>query len=153
MDHYIGIDLGTSALKALFVREDGKICAKASVPYDCSHPHEFWSEQEPSLWFSACKQAIKELVRVTGESHVKAIGIAGQMHGLVMLDENDKVLRPAILWNDGRSQEETDYLNNNIGKAKLTELTGNIAFAGFTAPKILWVKKLTTSITISARRN
>ena len=141
MDHYIGIDLGTSALKALFVREDGKICAKASVPYDCSHPHEFWSEQEPSLWFSACKEAIKELVRVTGESHVKAIGIAGQMHGLVMLDENDKVLRPAILWNDGRSQEETDYLNNNIGKAKLTELTGNIAFAGFTAPKILWVKK------------
>ena len=141
MDHYIGIDLGTSALKALFVREDGKICAKASVPYDCSHPHEFWSEQDPSLWFNACKQAIKELVRVTGEPKVKAIGIAGQMHGLVMLDKDDKVLRPAILWNDGRSSEECKYLNETIGKEKLIQETGNIAYPGFTLPKILWMKK------------
>lgn len=141
MDNYIGIDLGTSALKALLVREDGEIIAKASVPYDCSHPHKYWSEQDPSLWLSACKQAIRDLIAVSENHEVRAIGIAGQMHGLVMLDEQDNVLRPAILWNDGRSQEETDYLNTVIGKEKLTELTGNIAFAGFTAPKILWVEK------------
>lgn len=141
MDHYIGIDLGTSALKALLVAEDGKIVAKASFPYECSHPHPYWSEQEPAWWFDACKQAVSELVRVSSIRKIRAIGIAGQMHGLVMLDEKDSVIRPAILWNDGRSQEETDYLNNEIGKEKLTELTGNIAFAGFTAPKILWVEK------------
>lgn len=138
---YIGIDLGTSAVKLLLADEKGNILNTVSEEYPISFPKPGWSEQNPEDWLKAVEKGMKTLTKDIDKSKVSGIGAGGQMHGLVILDENDKVLRPAILWNDGRTQEETEYLNNVIGTDKLTEYTGNIAFAGFTAPKILWVKK------------
>ena len=138
---YIGIDLGTSAVKLLLLSSEGKIVNMVSREYPLSFPHPGWSEQDPADWYKESMAGIKELLAGQDASQVAGISFGGQMHGLVILDENDNIIRPAILWNDGRTGAETDYLNNEIGKAKLTELTGNIAFPGFTAPKILWVKK------------
>ena len=139
--YYIGIDLGTSAVKLLLMEESGKICNIVSKEYPLFFPHPGWSEQNPEDWFTQSVEGMKELTEGIDRSKVAGIGFGGQMHGLVTLDENDKVIRPAILWNDGRSQKETEYLNNEIGKDKLSQYTANIAFAGFTAPKILWMKK------------
>lgn len=136
----IGIDLGTSAVKLLLMEETGTIAKIVSREYPLSFPHPGWSEQDPLDWWNAVKDGLKELLEGIPSEQVGAIGVAGQMHGLVILDEKDRVIRPAILWNDGRTQKETDDLNQEIGKDKLREYTGNIAFAGFTAPKILWVK-------------
>lgn len=138
---YIGVDLGTSAVKLLLMDEKGGIKNIVSEEYPLSFPHPGWAEQRPEDWLSAVEKGIPELIKGQDASRIAGIGAGGQMHGLVALDADDKVLRPAILWNDGRSQEETEYLNTVIGKEKLTEYTGNIAFAGFTAPKILWMKK------------
>ena len=138
---FIGIDLGTSAVKVIMMEEDGHIIADATRSYPCSYPKSGWSEQDPKLWFNETLRAFEELIKTAGNTQVSGIGIAGQMHGLVMLDERDQVIRPAILWNDSRSTEETDYLNNEIGQKELSKYTANIAFTGFTAPKILWVKK------------
>lgn len=139
--YYIGIDLGTSAVKLLLMKSGGSIEKIVSREYPLSFPHPGWSEQDPDAWISAVKDGVRELAADIDASEVAGIGAGGQMHGLVILDENDKVIRPAILWNDGRTQEETEYLNNDIGTDRLAEYTGNIAFAGFTAPKILWIKK------------
>ena len=139
--YYIGVDLGTSAVKLLLMDSDGTIENIVSEKYPIAFPHPGWSEQEPDDWWKAVKKGIPELVSGIDASKVAGISFGGQMHGLVVLDENDKVIRPAILWNDGRTQKETDYLNNSIGKEKLSEYTANIAFAGFTAPKILWMKE------------
>ncbi len=138
--YFIGIDLGTSAVKLLLADENGKICNVVSKEYPVCFPHSGWSEQSPEDWFKQSVEGMKDLLSGFDAGEVKGISFGGQMHGLVMLDANDEVIRPAILWNDGRSYKETDYLNTVIGKAKLSELTGNIAFAGFTAPKVLWVK-------------
>ncbi len=140
MSFYIGIDLGTSALKLLLLDEKGEIINSVSRSYPVSFPRPAWSEQDPEDWWLACKSGIPELVSGIDTSLVAGIGAGGQMHGLVVLDENDKVIRPAILWNDARTANEVDFLNNEIGKEKLSELTANIAFAGFTAPKLLWMK-------------
>ena len=137
---YIGVDLGTSAVKLLLMEGTGRIVKIASREYPLYFPHPGWSEQKPEDWWSNVLEGIKELTAECDKSQVAGISFGGQMHGLVILDENDNVIRPAILWNVGRTQKETDYLNNVIGKDKLVELTANIAFAGFTAPKILWVK-------------
>ena len=137
---YIGIDLGTSAVKLLLMDETGKVLNIVSKEYPLSFPNPGWSEQNPSDWWAQSKAGLKELTANVDKNSVAGISFGGQMHGLVVLDENDEVIRPAILWNDGRTQKETDYLNNEIGKEKLSKLTGNIAFAGFTAPKILWLK-------------
>ncbi len=137
---YIGIDLGTSAVKMLLMSADGKIVNVVSKEYPLSFPHPGWSEQKPEDWWKAVCEGMDELLKGSDKSQVAGISFGGQMHGLVILDKDDNVIRPAILWNDGRTQEETDYLNNVIGKDKLSEYTANIAFAGFTAPKILWVK-------------
>lgn len=139
--YYIGIDLGTSAMKLLLVDEKGAILNRATKEYPLIFPNPGWSEQEPSEWWGALLAGVTDLVNGLDASQVAGIGIGGQMHGLVVLDENDAVIRPAILWNDGRTAEETEYLNSTIGKEKLSELTANIAFAGFTAPKILWMRK------------
>ncbi len=139
--YYIGIDLGTSAVKLLLMEGNGRIEKIVSREYSLSFPNPGWSEQNPEDWMKAVVDGVKELTADIDHSKVAGIGAGGQMHGLVILDENDQVLRPAILWNDGRTQEETDWLNTEIGVEKLSALTGNIAFAGFTAPKILWVKK------------
>ena len=138
---YIGIDLGTSAVKLLLVDEKGTIHAEVSKEYPVFYPQSGWSEQNPEDWKKAVVDGIKELTVGVEKSQIAGIGCGGQMHGLVVLDENDNVIRPAILWNDGRTEKQVEYLNNIIGKDKLTEYTANIAFAGFTAPKILWVKE------------
>ena len=138
---YIGIDLGTSAVKLLLMDVDGKIKKIASRTYDLSFPHPGWSEQNPADWYEQSIDGLKELLAECDKSRVAGISFGGQMHGLVTLDERDEVIRPAILWNDGRTAEETDYLNQVIGKETLSGYTANIAFAGFTAPKILWMQK------------
>ncbi|SCW61359.1 xylulokinase [Ruminococcaceae bacterium YRB3002] len=137
--NYIGIDLGTSGVKLLLMTGDGKILNKVTEEYGISFPHPGWSEQDPRDWYDHTIIAMKKLISGIDPSSIGGIGVGGQMHGLVLLDEHDEVIRPAILWNDGRTTEETSYLNNDIGTSRLAELTGNIAFAGFTAPKILWV--------------
>ena len=139
--YYIGVDLGTSAVKLLLMDEEGNIKNIVSKEYPLFFPHPGWSEQNPSDWYEKSIEGIKELTEGIDKSQVAGIGFGGQMHGLVTLDKEDQVIRPAILWNDGRTGEETDYLNQVIGKEKLSACTANIAFAGFTAPKILWMKK------------
>jgi len=138
---YIGVDLGTSAVKLLLMNEKGEIQKIVSKEYPLEFPHPGWSQQHPEDWLKKSTEGIKELTSDCDKSQVAGISFGGQMHGLVILDENDEVIRPAILWNDGRTTEETDYLNQVIGKDRLSEYTANIAFTGFTAPKILWVKK------------
>ena len=137
---FIGVDLGTSATKLLLVDEKGEILNTVTKEYPLSFPQPGWSEQEPAGWWNACLEGIPELLQGFEAKDVAALSVAGQMHGLVVLDENDEVIRPAILWNDGRTFKEVDYLNETIGKDKLSKWTGNIAFAGFTAPKILWMR-------------
>ena len=141
MKLFIGIDLGTSAVKLLLVDETGAIRNEVSREYPLSFPHPGWSEQEPRDWWEACLTGIPELLEGFDPAEVAGIGAGGQMHGLVALDAEDRVIRPAILWNDGRTGEEVAYLNGVIGKERLSALTANIAFAGFTAPKLLWMKK------------
>ena len=138
---YIGIDLGTSAVKLLLMNADGKIEKIASREYGLSFPHPGWSEQNPYDWYEQSVDGLKELLSECDKTQVAGISFGGQMHGLVTLDEKDHVIRPAILWNDGRTSEETNYLNEVIGRNRLSEYTANIAFAGFTAPKILWMKE------------
>ena len=138
---FIGVDLGTSAVKLLLMDEEGKIHKIVSKEYPLYFPHPGWSEQKPEDWYAQSMEGIKELTVECDKSQVKGISFGGQMHGLVALDENDNVIRPAILWNDGRTGKQTDYLNNVIGKENLSKYTANIAFAGFTAPKILWMKE------------
>lgn len=139
-NYYIGVDLGTSSVKLLLMEGSGKIVNIVSREYPLYFPIEGYSEQDPEDWFRETKIGIKELIKNIDPSSIKGLGVAGQMHGLVILDKNDKVLRRAILWNDGRTGVETKYLNETIGKDKLSKYTNNIAFTGFTAPKILWVK-------------
>ncbi|MBP5224933.1 MAG: xylulokinase, partial [Lachnospiraceae bacterium] len=141
MKLYIGIDLGTSAVKLLLVDEKGAILNEVSRDYPLSFPQPGWSEQAPEDWWEAVKDALPELLEGFDRNAVAGIGAGGQMHGLVILDEEDRVIRPAILWNDGRTEEEVAFLNEEIGRKTLSERTANIAFAGFTAPKILWVQK------------
>ncbi len=137
---FAGVDLGTSAVKLLLMDEKGKIHKIVSKEYPLFFPNPGWSEQKPEDWYAQTMAGLKELLEGSDKSELAGISFGGQMHGLVILDKDDNVIRPAILWNDGRTQEETDYLNNVIGKDKLSEYTANIAFAGFTAPKILWVR-------------
>ena len=138
---YIGIDLGTSAVKLLLMDAQGSIQKIVSREYPLYFPHPGWSEQNPEDWYEQTIEGIQELLSGTDKDQVAGISFGGQMHGLVILDEKDRVIRPAILWNDGRSIKECEYLNGVIGMNKLTDYTANIAFAGFTAPKLLWVKE------------
>ncbi len=137
---YVGVDLGTSAVKLLLMDGAGKIRKIVSKEYPIYFPHPGWSEQKPEDWFEQTMAGLKELLADCDKSQVAGISFGGQMHGLVILDGQDQVIRPALLWNDGRTYEECDYLNNVIGKEKLSEYTANISFTGFTAPKLLWVK-------------
>ena len=139
--YFIGIDLGTSAVKMLLMRDDGKIVNSVTKSYPISFPYTGWSEQNPEDWLRETKKGLIELMAEYPKEELVGISFGGQMHGLVVLDENDRVIRPAILWNDGRSSEETEFLNTSVGRNVLSERTANIAFAGFTLPKILWMKK------------
>lgn len=138
---YLGVDLGTSSMKVLLVDQTGKVCKTASRSYPLEFPQPGWSQQNPDDWWNALCQCIPELLDGEDASQIAGLAVGGQMHGLVVLDENDAVIRPAILWNDGRTAKETETLNNDFGKERLLSLTGNIAFAGFTAPKLLWMKE------------
>jgi xylulokinase len=133
----VGIDVGTSGVKALAVAEDGEIVGRAEVGYGLSTPRPGWAEQEPEDWWRATERALAEL----GAGEVAGIGLSGQMHGLVALDASERVLRPAILWNDQRTGEECREIEERIGLERLIAATGNRALTGFTAPKLLWLRK------------
>lgn len=137
---YIGVDLGTSSVKLLLMDEEGDIKNIVTREYPLYFPEPGWSEQNPEDWYLGLNDGIKELVKESDVSQIDGISFSGQMHGMVILDKENKVIRPAILWNDGRTQAECDYLNQVIGREKLSEYTGNMALTGFTAPKLLWVK-------------
>src|ERR671911_955100 len=133
----IGLDIGTSGVKALAVgEEDGAILARREVGYPLSTPHPGWAEQDPADWWRATGEALEAL----GVDEVAGIGLSGQMHGLVALDAAGEVIRPAILWNDGRTAEQCREIEQRVGFERLVELTGNRALTGFTAPKLLWLR-------------
>jgi xylulokinase len=142
MVYFIGIDSSTTATKALLIDDKGTVVGIASSEYSYETPYPLWSEQDPNLWWDATVRSIRSLIANTGVSaeSIKGVGLTGQMHGLVLLDENGSVLRPAILWNDQRTGAECDEIRERVGKHKLIEITGNDALTGFTAPKILWVQ-------------
>ena len=123
---YIGVDLGTSAVKMLLMEGNGKIVNVVSKEYPLYFPNPGWSEQKPEDWWKAVTEGMKELTADCDKSQVAGISFGGQMHGLVILDKDDNVIRPALLWNDGRTFEETDYLNNVIGKDTLSKYTANM---------------------------
>jgi xylulokinase len=140
---FLGIDVSTTASKALLMDEKGEVLATASHAHTLQTPKPLWSEQDPNEWWQAVTASIRAVLEkagVTGEA-VAAIGLTGQMHGLVLLDDAGQVLRPAILWNDGRTQAQCDEIHQRVGKEKFIQITGNVALTGFTAPKILWVKE------------
>ena len=140
MKYFIGLDIGTSSTKALLISEN-EIVASVSKDYPVYYPQPGWSEQNPADWLEASLCALGEVTQGIDKTQVCAISFSGQMHGLVALDKDDNVIRPAILWNDGRSEKQVDYLNGTVGKDFLLDCTGNIAFAGFTAPKVLWMSE------------
>lgn len=141
MAYFLGIDTSTTSSKAIVIDESGQVCAAASSPHTLQTPKPLWSEQDPGQWWEAVRVSIRaalEQAGLTGDS-IAAVGLTGQMHGLVLLDGAGKVLRPAILWNDQRTQRQCDEMRARLGKARLIQITGNDALTGFTAPKILWV--------------
>ena len=140
MSKYLGVDLGTSSLKSSVSDELGNILISKSSTYPLLMPKENFTEQNPDDWYKALINTIREIKKEIDLSDLKAISFCGQMHGLVILDKDDNVIRPAILWNDSRTVKEVDYLNNVIGKDKLIEETSNIALCGFTLPKLMWLK-------------
>ena len=142
MSYFIGIDSSTTATKALLMDEQGAVVSIGRSEYDFESPRPLWSEQSPDLWWDATVVAIREALAQAGidGDAVAGIGLTGQMHGLVLLDEGGHVLRPSILWNDQRTQAECDEIRERVGPSELIAITGNDALTGFTAPKILWVR-------------
>lgn len=143
MKNYLGIDLGTSSVKIIVMDEEGKVTHSLSKDYPVYYPKNGYAEQNPADWWNATREGIKELIEKNSIDNktIKAIGFSGQMHGLVAMDEKDEVLFPAILWCDQRTEEECNEITELVGSKKLSKYTGNKALTGFTAPKILWVKK------------
>ncbi|MBK8824865.1 MAG: xylulokinase [Anaerolineales bacterium] len=141
--YFLGIDTSTTSSKALLINDSGEVIAVASSPHTLQTPKPLWSEQDPLEWWEAVSASIRSVLEKAGISgeRIAAVGLTGQMHGLVLLDEAGNVLRPAILWNDQRTQSQCDEIHQIIGKEKFIRITGNIALTGFTAPKILWVKE------------
>jgi xylulokinase len=139
----LGIDVSTTGSKALLVDEAGQVVSSATTPHSLSTPHPLWSEQDPHEWWLAASQSIRQALAEAGAlgEAVRAVGLTGQMHGLVILDAGNQVLRPAILWNDQRTGDECEEITRRVGFERLLQITGNRALTGFTAPKILWVRK------------
>lgn len=141
--YFLGIDISTTGSKAIVIDERGEIRTAASSPHTVQIPQPLWSEQDPSQWWEAASASIRKALEqadlVRGD--IAAVGLTGQMHGLVLLDKAGEVLRPAILWNDQRTQAQCDEIHTRIGKEKFIQITGNVALTGFTAPKILWVQE------------
>ena len=149
---YLGLDLGTSELKALLLADDHRIVGVARAALTVSRPQPLWSEQAPAQWWNALETVMRQLRadRAGALGAVRAIGLSGQMHGAVLLDEHDGVLRPAILWNDGRSAAQCEALVAAV--PQLAEITGNLAMPGFTAPKLLWVREHEPDLFARTRR-
>jgi xylulokinase len=139
--YFIGIDIGTSSVKLIAIDEQGNVLKSVSKEYDLHFPKPLWSEQNPEDWWQQTTRGMKDLLDGLNKDEVNAISFSGQMHGLVLLDKDHKVIRPAILWNDQRTEKECKYLNEEIGQKTISEWTGNLALTGFTAPKVLWVKE------------
>ncbi|MEK6571576.1 MAG: FGGY family carbohydrate kinase, partial [Bacteroidota bacterium] len=138
----LGIDIGTTGTKAVLITEKGKLVAKATAEYPLLTPKPNWAEQNPADWWEAAKKVIAKITKrsKTRATQIKSIGLSGQMHGSVFLDEKNRVIRPAILWCDQRTQSECDEITSTIGFKRLLELTCNPALTGFTAPKVLWLR-------------
>jgi xylulokinase len=153
MDYFLGIDTSTTSSKALLIDTHGEVVAVASSPHTLQTPKPLWSEQNPSEWWDAVSASIKSVLNKAGVGgeRISAIGLTGQMHGLILLDEAGKVLRPAILWNDQRTQSQCDEIHQRIGREQFIQITGNVALTGFTAPKILWVKENEPDVFAKAR--
>lgn len=143
MAYFLGIDSSTTATKAILIDETGVVLGVASCEYSYETPYPLWSEQSPALWWDGTVKSIRDVLANAGvdPAQVKGVGLTGQMHGLVLLDEAGTVLRPAILWNDQRTQSQCDEIHRIVGKEKFIQVTGNVALTGFTAPKVLWVKE------------
>jgi xylulokinase len=143
MRHLLGIDISTTGTKAVLVNEFGSVSGVGAADYLFETPQPLWSEQDPDLWWVATQMAVRSVLATTGVAgaDVIAIGLTGQMHGAVLLDAGDRVLRPAILWNDQRTAAECDLIREVIGRERLISITGNDALTGFTAPKLVWVRE------------
>lgn len=143
MAYFLGIDTSTTSSKALLIDERGEVIAVASNPHTLQTPRPLWSEQDPREWWEAVAASIRSVLEKAGigGERIGSVGLTGQMHGLVLLDDVGNVLRPAILWNDQRTQSQCDEIHRKIGREKFIQITGNVALTGFTAPKILWVKE------------
>ena len=140
-EHYLGIDVGTTAVKALVVDEDGTVAGEAESPLEVSMPSPGWSEQDPGDWWNGAVDAVRASMGSAGVREIRAIGLSGQMHSSVLLDEDDRVVRPAMLWNDVRTTAQCQFITERVGKAGLRRLVGNPALEGFTAPKLLWMRE------------
>jgi xylulokinase len=140
--YFLGIDISTTGSKALLIEDSGTVVGVKSSPHTLQSPKPLWSEQDPTEWWQAASISILNVLAEAGIDgrQVAAVGMTGQMHGLVLLDGQGRVLRPAILWNDQRTQAECDEIHARIGREKFIQITGNVALTGFTAPKILWVQ-------------
>jgi xylulokinase len=151
--YFLGIDVSTTGAKALLVDDQGNVVNSATTPLPISMPQPLWSEQDPHDWWEGTVQSIRQVLQQASldGSAVAAIGLTGQMHGLVLLDEQGQVLRPAILWNDQRTAAQCDEIRARLGFERLVQITGNNALTGFTAPKILWVQQNETEIYARAR--
>jgi xylulokinase len=136
---YLGIDLGTSSVKTVLFDRDQRLVAQASRPLAVARPHPGWSEQDPEAWWIAALETIDDIAAANPLAGLRGIGLSGQMHGAVCLDDDDRVLRPAILWNDGRAAAECAAIE--AAEPRLREIAGNIAMPGFTAPKLEWMRR------------
>lgn len=141
MSYLLGLDISTTGAKAILIDEQGQVVATHTTPQPISTPKPLWSEQNPADWWDGIAASIRAVLEQTHHPEVAAVGLTGQMHGLVLLDAEGKVLRPSILWNDQRTQAQCDEITERVGFERLIQLTGNRALTGFTAPKILWVRE------------
>ena len=150
---FLGIDISTTSAKALLIDGQGHVISTATTPLTLSTPHPLWSEQNPEEWWQSVATSIHNVLEKAGAEGItiEAIGLTGQMHGLVLLDHGGRVLRPAILWNDQRTADQCDEIRLRLGKEQLIRITGNDALTGFTAPKILWVKENEPEVYAKAR--
>lgn len=153
MSYFMGIDVSTTGSKALIIDAAGRVIAAASSPHTLSNPRPLWSEQNPGEWWAATVKSIHAALQQSGitADDIAAVGLTGQMHGLVLLDAAGKVLRPAILWNDQRTQAQCDEIHRRVGRERFIQISGNVALTGFTAPKILWVAENEPAVYARAR--
>ena len=143
MAYLLGIDVSTTATKALLIDEAGKVVAVAAKEYPFDTPQPLWSEQDPALWWQGTVESIQGVLARSGvkKEAIVAIGLTGQMHGMTLLDANGAVIRPCILWNDQRTAAQCAEITDKVGQQRVLELTGNPVLTGFTAPKILWTRQ------------